>query len=75
MQINPGSAALGWHETGPEVGCFGPEWAHMFAEGFEKATLLDALICIPVSLASILPFCHLEVQAWSSIVGFCIIKN
>lgn len=26
----------------------------MFAEGFEKAAVLDALICIPVSSASIL---------------------
>lgn len=46
----------------------------MLTEGFEKATLLDALIRIPVSLALISPFCHLEVQAWSSIVGFRLIK-
>lgn len=32
LQVNPGSAALGWHETGPELGCFGP--AFVFAEGF-----------------------------------------
>lgn len=75
IQISPGSTALSWHETSPELCCFSPEWVLLFAEGLWKGHNFGCSHLHPSFFSVSLTLLPCKIQGRSSIIGFRLMKN